>query len=217
VPRRGVGSAQDLRERAGLHDPTLLQHDEIIRERERIDGIVRDDHRGAGQGGQPHAEVAADRGAHQRIERGERLIEQQDARFARERPGDRDTLTFAARERGDPTIGEGLECELLQEVGHAGATGLVRPGAEAITHIPGDIEMREQRERLRHMTDRTVFRRHPDAGGVIEPDVVVQRRETLDSVVRAPPAPAAGWTYRNHWLRRARRHDRARRRMTPRA
>ena len=57
------------------------------------------------QAPQPHAQLLA----HGRVERAERLVEQQHARLDRERAGERHALALAARELRGIAIGEAVE------------------------------------------------------------------------------------------------------------
>ncbi len=89
---RRSGVVVDLRRGPDLLDPSLMHHDDLVRELERFLLIVR--HEEAGhveltvQVVQPSTELLADAS----IERAEGLVEQQDLRSRRERPSERDPL-----------------------------------------------------------------------------------------------------------------------------
>ena len=77
-------------------------HADAVRERGRVLEVVRDEQRRQPELGQQLGELAADDRARVGVQRGERLVEQQDRRVARERPRERDPLPLTAGEVGRP-------------------------------------------------------------------------------------------------------------------
>ena len=78
-----------------LRDPSALEDDDAVGEHRGVDGVVRDDEPRTGCVGEVAPELAADLQARAGVERGERLVEQQETRFADERTRERDPLGLA--------------------------------------------------------------------------------------------------------------------------
>ena len=76
--------------------------DEAVGERRGVDRIVGDEDADAGERLHPRAEVAPHRDPRLLVERGERLVEHEQARRDRERARERDALRLPAGERGRP-------------------------------------------------------------------------------------------------------------------
>src|ERR1043165_354057 len=81
--------------RAALDDAALLHHQDLVGVHDRRKP-VRDDERGVALG--DTVELGLYRLLRFRIERRGRFVEDEDARFLEDRPGDRDTLLLPARE-----------------------------------------------------------------------------------------------------------------------
>ncbi len=90
--------AIDLGGRADLLDHALVHHDDPIGHRQRLFLIVRDHDRRDAEALVQAADLAAQVRAHARIERGERLVEQQQAGRERQRARDGNALLLAAGE-----------------------------------------------------------------------------------------------------------------------
>ena len=93
------------------------------------------------------------------VERGGRLVEQDDRRLLRERPGDDDALLLAARERPEPPLDEREQIEPRERAGRrvAIAGALLRERAEmrraAEEDVLGDRHPRRRRRLLRNDRD----------------------------------------------------------------
>ena len=96
-----------------------------------------------------------------RVERGERLVEQQHRRVSRQRSGERDSLTLSTREVGWTSAGERGDPEALEQLPHA------PPAAEADVRLDGQV--REERVLLEDEPDRAPLRRERDPSLGIEP------------------------------------------------
>ena len=98
---------------------TLVHHDDLVRELERLVLVVRHEQaRDAElpvQVVEPVAEVLAD----PRVEGAERLVEQEHPRPRRERPRERDPLPLAARELIGVPVGEGRQLHQREQLVHA--------------------------------------------------------------------------------------------------
>ena len=93
-----AGSLVDLARRADLLDHALVHHDDAVGHRQRLFLVVRDHDRRDAEPLLQRADLAAQPHALQRVERRQRLVEQQQARRRRERARQRDALLLAARQ-----------------------------------------------------------------------------------------------------------------------
>ena len=107
---------------ASLHDPALVQHDDLV-------GVA---HGGEAVGDHQHGALAhqpVDRLLHQPlgfgVERAGGLVEDEDRRVAQQRAGDGDPLPLTAGEPGAPLAEHGVEAlgELADEPGRVGGLG----------------------------------------------------------------------------------------------
>ncbi len=100
-----------------------------------------------------------------RVQIGQRLVEQKDARLEDQGPGDSDPLLLAARERGSRTIGEGVHFHEAQcpmnPVAHLGCRST--PDTQGIGYVLEDRHVRPDRVGLEHHAEIAPFRRHEDA------------------------------------------------------
>src|SRR5581483_6680562 len=102
-----------------------------------------------------------------RVERGERLVEEEDAGVARERAGERDALALAAGELSGVGVGEVRDAEALEE--------LADPGGAAVGDVAADAHVGEERVLLEHEPDAAAVRGAEDALLGVEPDVLAER------------------------------------------
>src|SRR3954469_24409583 len=100
-----------------------------------------------------------------RVERRERLVEQQDARVACKRACKSDALLLTTRERPRSRVRERVEPEPPEELGH------VAPRAKG--DVLPDGEMREEGVLLEDVADAPLLRRQRDPP--VEPHVVSER------------------------------------------
>ncbi len=87
-----------------LHDASAIEHDRDVAEQSGFGEIVRDLQHGESPLEVDRAQQAARDAARARVERAERLVEQQHFGPPRQRARDRDELTFAAAQRADGAI-----------------------------------------------------------------------------------------------------------------
>ena len=106
-------------------------------------------------------ELAADNAAGVRVERRERLVEEEDRGVARERAGERDALPLAARQVAGPGTGEMRDPEALEQ--------LVDPLSAAEGDVAADVEVREERVLLEDEPDRAALGRQVDPRLRVEP------------------------------------------------
>ena len=94
-------AGDDLVDRAGELDPRLREDDEVIADPLEVGDDVRgEDHRHAGLGDGLHHRLQ-ELAAGERVERGDRLVEQEQLRPLGERERERDLRLLAARELPD--------------------------------------------------------------------------------------------------------------------
>ena len=168
-----------LMRRAGLADPAVLEDDEAIRERHRLDGVMGDEQAGPVEIAQGPAEERAQVGAGRDVHGRERFVEDQDPGRPGEGARERDPLAFTAGER--PRLRAGVDprrepIEQLESVGARGArTRAARPHREG--HVLEHAEMGEQHAVLEGDPDRPPFRRQIVDRLVVEQDASVCGRD----------------------------------------
>jgi len=136
----------------------------LFRRTFRENPAVVDQHRPIGDGerflwqmrhvDQRHAELITDAeqriddpAAARQIDRRKRLVEQQHLRTRIERARHRDTLTFAARKRADPSSHQRCELEEIDQHAQVGAV----PCPTSVPHVVAHVQMRKQQNVLRHI------------------------------------------------------------------
>ena len=94
--------------------PTVREDEHPVGERDRLVDVVRDEQRRGmiAVAQLPQQRVHAE--ARERVERAERLVEQQQPRLADERAGERDALGLAARQRARPRVGAARDADLVE-------------------------------------------------------------------------------------------------------
>jgi hypothetical protein len=102
-----------------------------------------------------------------RVERGQRLVQQQHAGVAGERACERDALALAAGDVPGPLAGEMRDSEAVEQVVHA-------PGA-AERHVAAHRHVREKRVLLEDEPDRARLGGAVDTAARVEPDVAAKR------------------------------------------
>ena len=118
-----AGSAASRAAVAALDDPAAVDHRDLVAEQRRLREVVRDEQRGHARVAQHARQLAPRRRARARVERRQRLVEQQRPRAARERPRQRDPLALAARERARARVGQRADPEALEQLLRALAAG----------------------------------------------------------------------------------------------
>ena len=181
----------------------LVHDDDAVGELERLFLIVGDEH--ARQmnllvkAPQPAAQLLPDL----RVERAERLVEQQHLRLDRERASERDALPLSSRQLRRIAIAEVIELHELQQVGDFVGDLLGRRTMRARPHAKTERDVLEHR----HVTEERVMLKHePDAalaglplGGVLaveqhaplHPATRGRRRCAATSSCRSPTDQAA--------------------------
>src|SRR5438552_869486 len=177
-------------------DATLAEEQRLAGERQRfadVVGHVEDRH--PPFVADPH-EVREDALAKTDVERGERLVEQEDARFTRERARQRDALPLAAGERDRIALEKVTELQHVDRRCHALATRARGEGDVAARR-----QMREEPGVLRDVADVAALRRNSPAAIGVEEDLAPD--DDPPARLRSEPGdrfekrrlPGAGWPH----------------------
>ena len=110
-----------------LHDRALFQHHDAVRLPHGRDAVRDQDHRAAAH---DRRQVIQNALLGQRIDAGKRVVQNQDARIAQQRAGDRGALLLAARER-DAALARPSSCSLPESLRYPPA----RPASSAARRI----------------------------------------------------------------------------------
>ena len=169
------GAVVDLLRDAGLLQPPAPHHGDPVAERHRLALVVRHVDR-------RHREVALDPGdlgahldAQLRVEVRQRLVHQEDARLAHDRPAHRDPLPLAAGEGAGLLLQLAGEAEDLRRIGHAALDLALReaPHLEAERHVVVDRHVRIERVVLEDHRDVALLRGQVVDDLVADPDLAV--------------------------------------------
>ena len=155
------GPVVERRRRRDLLDAALVHDDDAVGDRQRLGLVVRDHDEGGAELRLQPLQLDLHLLAQMRVERRQRLVEQQHARLADDGAGERHALALAAgqlRHARAESCRRGRPCRALS------ATRLLLLGAgelaqrQAEADILRDVHMREQRIVLEHGVDRPVER-----------------------------------------------------------
>ena len=157
-----------------LHDAPAFVDDDAVAETVGLGEVVRDDDRGRAQLGERRAQLVAQGPAQRHVERGERLVEQEQRGVDGERAAERHALALTARELGGSPRFEAAEAEPLDDFRHLPLPRGTRLVAQTEPDVLRDVEMRKQRVALEDVADAAPLRRQIGAGGGVEEDTVVE-------------------------------------------
>ena len=155
----------ELGRRAELAQFALDEHADGAGERGGVLVVVRHDQRRQVEGPQQLLQLEPHRVLRMGVERGERLVEQQHAGVACERPRQGDALPLPAGELARLCVREMRDAEALEQ--------LRDPLLAAEGDVPLDAQVREERVLLEHQADAPFLGRA--AGLRVEPDLAVER------------------------------------------
>jgi hypothetical protein len=191
--------------RSLLDDGAVFDHHEPVGEHHRVQCVVRDQHARAVEGGQPPPQVRADLQPGVRVERGERLVQEEQSGLYGQRAGQRDPLRLPSGQLSRLGGGEVAEADAFQP-GH-GRTACLGLGYAARAGAEGDVlqgrQVREQQVVLEHHPHR------PGGGlGQMEPlpvqvdEPVGQRLQPGQGAQGRGLAGPVGTEQRHHLARR---------------
>ena len=157
-----------LERRADLLDPAGVHHDDQVRHRHRLPLVVRDDDRRDPELLLEEPELHLELLPEVRVQRGQRLVQEEEPGLQRQRPCGRHALALSPGELLDPAVAQPLERDELEQLRHPRGDPLLLRAADPqpVADVAGDVQVREQREALED---------HPDVAPVRRPvgDVVV--------------------------------------------
>jgi hypothetical protein len=141
-----VVRAADLLDDAVVHDHDAVGH------RQRLLLVVRDHDRRHAELLLQAADLAAQADAFERVERRQRLVEQQQLGLRGQRTRERDALLLAAGQLTRVLVPRAGEADQLQQLGDPRLDLGRRPFAvhQPVGDVVGDAQVREQRVRLEH-------------------------------------------------------------------
>ena len=171
--RRRLGG--EPRRVAALDDPPAVDDRDLVAEQRRLREVVRDEQRGDAGRAQHAGQLAAGRRARARVERRQRLVEQQRPRAARQRPGQRHALALAARQRARARLGQRADPEALQQLLRALAAGAPRQPRQRVGDVLPRAQVPEQRVLLEDVAATAPLGRHVDPARGVQPDLLAAR------------------------------------------
>ncbi len=132
-----------------------------------------DQHRRDPPAGEDAAQLVAQRLAQRQVERGERLVEQEQGGIGGERAAEGHPLALAARQLARVPLREGLEAEARQHLVFPTAPLAPAAVAEAEAHVAAHGEVREERVALEDVADPSALGPHVDPLPRIEEHLAV--------------------------------------------
>ena len=154
-----LGMIEHLVRRAARNHASLVNHDGPLAQRVHLTMAVRDvDHRNAA--GLVHPpEVVHDARLDGVVERGQRFVEQQHRRLGDERPSQRRSLAFAARDLRGPAVEDFGDAKRLRD-GRDSPLPFIRGHAmQAVSDVLPDRHVRKERCLLKDVPDMAILNR----------------------------------------------------------
>src|SRR5208283_1186123 len=185
----------DIGRRADLLDPAVAHYSEPVGERQRFVLIMRDDDESGVELALNLLELELRLLAQFSVEGAERLVEQQELRPRRQRPGERHALLLAARDLVDAARAKVRQLNDVEKLLNSFFHSLSREplAAQAKGDVLEDVEMRKQRIGLEHHIDRPPVGRQAGKIAALERKPPrVGRLETGDEAHQGRLAAARG-------------------------
>ena len=185
---RGARVAVDLERRADMLDHAVVHHDDAVGHGQCLLLVVRDHDRRHAELALQAADLLAQVHAHDRVQRRQRLVQQQQPGRGGQRARQRDALLLPARQLRRVLGLAAGQADQLQQLGHALAHLGARhaPIDQPVGDVVGHRQVGEQRigleddavVALRRRQHRDVAPGHPDAAGAVrlEPGDDAQQR-----------------------------------------
>ena len=158
------GGEVDLERRADLEEPATGHHRDLVGQRQRLALVVGDEHGRGAAGAQGPDDGPPGLLPQPRVERGEGLVEQHQARSRRQRPGQRHPLLLAPGELVGEAAGQGArQLDEVEQLGHPGPGAAALAARQAERDVAGDVEVGEQRPLLGDVAEVALARGHGPA------------------------------------------------------
>ena len=185
-----VGDAQEVRDELGqrflvdllrcpeLDDPATVHDGEPGRHLEGFLLVVGDEDEGDADLALQRGQLRPQRVAELRVERAQRLVEEQDRRFEDQGPGQGDALLLSSRHLVGATpgvLGEPDQLQRLLDASLPGPLVEVLAPPQAVGDVLVDVEMREERVALEDRVDRALVGRALRDVDPVEEDLAVGR------------------------------------------
>jgi hypothetical protein len=119
------------------------------------------------------AQLVAEGAAQRRVERRERLVEEQQGRVDRERPAERHPLALASGELVGQAWLQAVEAEAFDNLGHTSCALGPRPVAQAEADVLGNRQVGKQRVALEDVADMPLLGWKVHARSGVEEDAVI--------------------------------------------
>ena len=158
-----LGSCDELAGSADLAKTAVDDHADALGQRGGVLEVVGDEQDGDAEPSEEVVQLRPDVGLGVGVERGERLVEQQHVRVARERARERDPLALAAGEIRRPGSFQVPDREPVEV--------LVGRVALRVFDVLADGQVREERVVLEDETDTAPVRGERDVTGTVEPEL----------------------------------------------
>ena len=157
----------DLARRPVLNQPAAVHHRHLIRERQRLQLVVRHEQRRDAEAGGELLQLVPHLLPQFRVQVAERLVEQQRFRLVDERAGEREALLLPAAQLRRGALLQAVqvhERERAQDaVAHFRAGELTRALLQRKRHVVEHVHMRPNGVGLKHHPHRAAMRRNPSA------------------------------------------------------
>ena len=166
-----VGRAPEhVGDRTDLPHPPPGQNGHAIAEPDCLVAIVRDEHSRDAKPSDGGAHEPAERRPRRAVERGERLVQQEEPRPGREGARQRDALRLPARQLAGVAIGQVGRADQVEQLrGPRRAVGCRRAGAHAVLDVGTGGEMREQGALLEDVPQPALLGRDEDLRRDVQP------------------------------------------------
>ena len=176
----GVGRAvEDLEHGPGLAHSSVPHDHQLVPEHHGLGAIVGHQQRGRSTHQQQLPQFTPQLFTMGGIQRGQRFVQQQQARAARQRARQRHALLLAARELRRPALLEARKVKLRKQRRYAPATLGGSEVAQAVAQVARHREMGKQSVVLEDETDAALLRRALDAARGVEPGLFIEPDEAL--------------------------------------
>jgi hypothetical protein len=192
----------DLLRAALLHDPAVAQDDDAVRDDHGLGLVVGDVHGGDAEPLVDLGDLEAHLLAQQRVEVGQRLVEQQDVGLEHDRTREGHALLLAARELARVAVAEAFQLDHAEHRTHflGDDGGGKLPHLETEGQVLVDRHVRPERVVLEHEADAAPLGRDVGDAPFADEDVAARRGEEAGNGAQRGGLAAAGGAEQGHQL-----------------